>query len=48
MKVGIALTFDLLHAGRLKMIEESKLQYNNLNVGFLLEPSIFRPEKNVP
>jgi glycerol-3-phosphate cytidylyltransferase len=47
MKVGITFsTFDLLHAGHVKMLEEAKLQCDYLIVGLQLDPSIDRPEKN--
>ena len=46
MKVGITFsTFDLLHAGHLKMLEEAKRQCDYLIVGLQLDPSIDRPEK---
>ena len=49
MKVGITFsTFDLLHAGHVKMLEEAKRQCDYLIVGLQLDPSIDRPEKNVP
>jgi len=49
MKVGITFsTFDLFHAGHLKMLEEAKLQCDYLIIGLQLDPSIDRPEKNVP
>ena len=49
MKVGITFsTFDLFHAGHLKMIEEAKLQCDYLIVGLQLDPSIERKEKNKP
>lgn len=49
MKVGITFsTFDLLHAGHVKMLEEAKLQCDYLIVGLQLDPSIDRPEKNGP
>ena len=49
MKVGITFsTFDLLHAGHVKMLEEAKSQCNYLIVGLQLDPSIDRPEKNSP
>ena len=47
MKVGITFsTFDLLHAGHVKMLEEAKRQCDYLIVGLQLDPSIDRPEKN--
>ena len=49
MKVGITFsTFDLLHAGHVKMLEEAKRQCEYLIVGLQLDPSINRPEKNSP
>jgi len=48
-KVGITFsTFDLLHAGHIKMLEEAKQQCNYLIVGLQLDPSINRKEKNAP
>jgi glycerol-3-phosphate cytidylyltransferase len=49
MKVGITFsTFDLFHAGHVKMLEEAKQQCDYLIVGLQLDPSIDRPEKNGP
>jgi glycerol-3-phosphate cytidylyltransferase len=49
MKVGITFsTFDLLHAGHVKMLEEAKRQCDYLIVGLQLDPSIDRSEKNTP
>ena len=49
MKVGITFsTFDLLHAGHIKMLEEAKRQCDYLIVGLQLDPSIDRPDKNSP
>ena len=49
MKVGITFsTFDLFHAGHVKMLEEAKRQCDYLIVGLQLDPSINRPEKNAP
>ncbi|MEC8134258.1 MAG: adenylyltransferase/cytidyltransferase family protein, partial [Bacteroidota bacterium] len=49
MKVGITFsTFDLLHAGHVKMLEEAKRVCDYLIVGLQLDPSIDRAEKNVP
>lgn len=49
MKVGNTFsTFDLFHAGHVKMIEEAKLQCDYLIVGLQLDPSIERKEKNKP
>ena len=47
MKVGITFsTFDLFHAGHVKMLEEAKRQCDYLIVGFQLDPSIERPAQN--
>ncbi len=49
MKTGITFsTFDLFHAGHVKMLEEAKTKCNYLIVGLQLDPSIDRPEKNKP
>jgi len=49
MKVGITFsTFDLFHAGHVKMLEEAKRQSDYLIVGLQLDPSIDRPKKNGP
>ena len=49
MKVGITFsTFDLFHAGHVKMLEEAKRQCDYLIVGLQLDPSLNRPEKNAP
>ena len=49
IKVGITFsTFDLFHAGHVKMIEEAKRQCDYLIVGLQLDPSLDRPEKNSP
>ena len=49
MKRGITFsTFDLFHAGHVKMLEEAKTQCDYLIVGLQLDPSIERPEKNKP
>mgnify|MGYP001262915720 FL=1 len=49
MKVGITFsTFDLLHAGHVKMLEEAKSQCDYLIVGLQLDPSLNRPDKNSP
>ena len=49
MKVGITFsTFDLLHAGHVKMLEEAKRQCNHLIVGLQLDPSLDRSDKNSP
>jgi glycerol-3-phosphate cytidylyltransferase len=49
MRVGITFSsFDLLHAGHVKMLEEAKKQCDYLIIGLQLDPSIDRPEKNGP
>ena len=49
MKVGITFsTFDLFHAGHIKMLEEAKSKCDYLIIGLQLDPSISRPEKNQP
>ena len=47
--VGITFsTFDLFHAGHVKMLEEAKSQCDYLIVGLQLDPSIDRSKKNKP
>ena len=49
MKVGITFsTFDLFHAGHVKMLEEAKRHCDYLIIGLQLDPSIDRPVKNKP
>ncbi len=49
MKIGITFsTFDLFHAGHVKMLEEAKRQCDYLIVGLQLDPSLDRAEKNSP
>ena len=49
MKTGITFsTFDLFHAGHVKMLEEAKSKCEYLIVGLQLDPSIERTEKNKP
>ena len=49
MKIGITFsTFDLFHAGHVKMLEEAKTKCDYLMVGLQLDPSIDRPKKNKP
>ena len=49
MKIGITFsTFDLFHAGHVKMVKETKRQCDYLIVGLQLDPSIDRLEKNRP
>ena len=49
MRIGITFsTFDLFHAGHVKMLEEAKRHCDYLIVGLQLDPSIERTEKNAP
>ena len=49
IKTGITFsTFDLFHAGHVKMLEEAKTVCDYLIVGLQLDPSIDRPKKNKP
>lgn len=49
MKTGITFsTFDLFHAGHVKMLEEAKTKCDYLIVGLQLDPTIDRPKKNKP
>lgn len=49
MRVGITFSsFDLFHAGHVKMLEEAKLFCDYLIVGLQTDPTIDRPEKNKP
>ena len=49
MKVGIIFsTFNLLHAWHVKMLKKAKIHCDYLIVGLQLDPSVDRPEKNVP
>ena len=49
MKTGITFsTFDLFHAGHVKMLEEAKTKCDYLIVGLQLDPSIDRTKKNKP
>jgi glycerol-3-phosphate cytidylyltransferase len=41
-------SFDLLHAGHIKMLEECKRNCDFLIVGLQMDPSIDRPHKNKP
>lgn len=41
-------TFDLFHAGHVRMLEEAKNVCDYLIVGLQTDPSIDRPEKNKP
>jgi len=47
--VGItASTFDLFHAGHVKMLEEAKQHCDYLIIALQTDPTIDRPEKNKP
>lgn len=49
MRVGITFSaFDLLHAGHIKMLEEAKRECDYLIVGLQIDPTLDRPEKNIP
>jgi glycerol-3-phosphate cytidylyltransferase len=49
MKIGFtASAFDLLHAGHVLMLEESKTQCDHLIVGLQTDPSIDRKSKSKP
>ena len=49
MKIGITFSsFDLLHAGHIKMLEDAKKQCDYLIVGLQIDPTIDRPKKNQP
>ena len=49
MKIGITFSsFDLFHAGHVKMIEECKRNCDYLIVGLQTDPTIDRPSKNKP
>jgi glycerol-3-phosphate cytidylyltransferase len=49
MKIGITFSsFDLLHAGHIKMLEEAKQQFDYLIAALQTDPTIDRPEKNKP
>ena len=48
-KIGFTCgAFDLLHAGHIVMLEETKQFCNYLIVGLQTDPSIARPSKNKP
>lgn len=48
-RVGITFSsFDLLHAGHIKMLEEAKSICDYLIVGLQTDPTIDRPTKNKP
>ena len=47
--IGITFsTFDLLHAGHIRMLEEAKQHCDYLIAGLQTDPTIDRPEKNTP
>lgn len=49
MIVGITFSsFDLLHAGHIKMLEEAKRQCDYLICALQTDPTLDRPEKNKP
>jgi len=49
MRIGItASSFDLFHAGHIKMLEEAKTQCDWLIVALQVDPTLDRPEKNKP
>lgn len=49
MKIGITCSsFDLLHAGHIKMLEEAKQHCDFLICALQTDPTIDRPEKNKP
>lgn len=48
-KIGITFSsFDLLHAGHIKMLEEAKTVCDYLIVGLQLDPTLDRSNKNKP
>ena len=49
MRVGFTCsTFDLLHAGHIQMLRESKEHCDYLICGLQMDPSVDRPGKNAP
>lgn len=49
MRIGITFSsFDLFHAGHVKMLEEAKSQCDYLICGLQVDPSLERLEKNKP
>lgn len=49
MRTGITCSsFDLLHAGHIKMLEEAKSHCDFLICGLQTDPTIDRPQKNKP
>jgi glycerol-3-phosphate cytidylyltransferase len=48
-KIGITFSaFDLLHAGHIRMLEDAKSVCDYLIVGLQTDPTLDRPEKNMP
>ena len=48
-RIGITFSaFDLLHAGHIRMLEDAKKVCDYLIVGLQTDPTIDRPEKNMP
>ena len=48
-KIGITCsTFDLFHAGHVKMLEDAKKECDYLIVALQVDPTLDRPEKNKP
>ena len=49
MKIGITFSaFDLFHAGHVKMLEDAKQTCDYLICGLQTDPTLDRPEKNMP
>ena len=49
MRIGITCSsFDLFHAGHVKMLEEAKQHSDYLIIALQTDPTIDRPEKNKP
>ncbi len=48
-RIGITFSaFDLLHAGHIRMLEDAKTVCDYLIVGLQTDPTLDRPEKNMP
>lgn len=48
-EIGLVTScFDLLHAGHVMMLREAKTQCDHLIAALQTDPSIDRPEKNIP